>query len=46
MDGKPARVFGVNSIETKLLQIKLIDEDVNHSDGIILGDVVVHAFGK
>ncbi len=42
----PARRFGLHPVEPKLVQIKLVDEDLNGSDGIVLCDVIVEAFGK
>jgi hypothetical protein len=37
---------GLPTIKAKRLQIQLIDEDHNESDGVILSDIVVQMFGK
>jgi hypothetical protein len=42
----PAGRFGLHPVEAKLVQIKLVDEHLNGSDGIVFCDVVVEAFGK
>jgi hypothetical protein len=36
----------VRAGETELIQIELIDEQVDDSDGIVFCDVVLEAFGK
>jgi len=35
-----------HTVEAEALQIQLIDEDIDHSDRIILGHIVIETFGK
>ena len=46
MVSRPTRYFGLHAIEIQLLQIELIDEDVNHPDGVVCRDVFVETFGE
>ena len=43
---RPAGDLRINTVETKLTQVKFIDENVDRSNGIILINSVFQAFGK
>ena len=37
---------GVNTLNPQFAQVKLIDEDLDHLDGIVLADEVIQALGQ
>src|SRR5258708_6716587 len=43
---RPAGCLGIDPAEPKLGQIELLDEDVDHANGIVLADPVVQAVRK
>src|SRR6266550_2662789 len=46
MVSRSTRYFGLHAVETQLLQIEFIDEDINDPDRIICRDVLVETFGE
>ena len=42
----PPRCCGRGSVEAEIMEIKLIDEDVDYTHRIILGDVVFEILGQ
>ena len=46
MVSRSTRCFGLHAVETQLLQIEFIGEDINDPDRIICRDVLVETFGE
>lgn len=46
MVGRPSRRLGDHTLEPQRSQVQLVDEDVDHPDRVLLGDVLLQVFRK